>query len=103
MATTIYTYLHNDDLNGSRIVSMDDSMCKLYSIICDNSDFMKDIELHNKKIPVPSAKVFSELFQRIPVVKDVIGDADSAIPSVIFQPMCHTRRTLQLNLGGCFE
>ena len=24
MATTIYTYLHNDDLNGSRIVSMDD-------------------------------------------------------------------------------
>jgi hypothetical protein len=32
MATTIYTYLHNDDLNGSRIVSMDDSMCKLYDI-----------------------------------------------------------------------
>lgn len=32
MATTIYTYLHNDDLNGSRIVSMDDCMCKLYDI-----------------------------------------------------------------------
>ena len=30
MATTIYTYLHNDDLSGSRIVSMDDCMCKLY-------------------------------------------------------------------------
>lgn len=27
MATTIYTYLYNDDLDGSRIVSMDDSMC----------------------------------------------------------------------------
>ena len=32
MATTIYTYLHNDDLNGSRIVSMDDCMCKLYKM-----------------------------------------------------------------------
>lgn len=31
MATTIYTYLHNDDLCGSRIVSMDDCMCKLYN------------------------------------------------------------------------
>lgn len=44
MATTIYTYLHNDDLNGSRIVSMDDCMCKLYNIIRDDSDFMKDFE-----------------------------------------------------------
>lgn len=32
MATTIYTYLYNDDLNGSRIVSMDDCICKLYDI-----------------------------------------------------------------------
>ena len=44
MATTIYTYLHNDDLNGSRIVSMDDCMCKLYNIIRDDSDFLKDFE-----------------------------------------------------------
>lgn len=44
MATTIYTYLHNDDLNGSRIVSMDDCMCKLYNIIRDDSDFMRDFE-----------------------------------------------------------
>lgn len=44
MATTIYTYLHNDDLNGSRIVSMDDCMCKLYNIMRDDSDFMKDFE-----------------------------------------------------------
>lgn len=44
MATTIYTYLHNDDLNGSRIVSMDDCMCKLYNIIRDDSEFMKDFE-----------------------------------------------------------
>lgn len=44
MATTIYTYLHNDDLNGSRIVSMDDCMCKLYDIMRDDADFMKDFE-----------------------------------------------------------
>ena len=44
MATTIYTYLHNDNLNGSRIVSMDDCMCKLYNIIRDDSVFMKDFE-----------------------------------------------------------
>lgn len=40
MATTIYTYLHNDDLNGSRIVSMDDCMCKLYDVRRDDSDFL---------------------------------------------------------------
>lgn len=44
MATTIYTYLHHDDLNGSRIVSMDDCMCKLYNIMRDDSEFMKDFE-----------------------------------------------------------
>lgn len=44
MATTIYTYLHNDDLNGSRIVSMDDCMCKLYNIMRDDANFMKDFE-----------------------------------------------------------
>lgn len=42
MATTIYTYLHSDDLNGSRIVSMDDCMCKLYDIKRDDSLFLKD-------------------------------------------------------------
>ena len=43
MATTIYTYLHNDDLNGSRIVSMDDCMCKLYNIKRDDNEFLKDL------------------------------------------------------------
>ena len=51
MATTIYTYLHNDDLNGSKIVSMDDCMCKLYNIIRDDSEFMKDFE---KDLRVPA-------------------------------------------------
>lgn len=44
MATTIYTYLHHDDLNGSRIVSMDDCMCKLYNVMRDDSEFLKDFE-----------------------------------------------------------
>ena len=49
MATTIYTYLHNDDLNGSRIVSMDDCMCKLYNIKRDDAAFMRDFEDHLQK------------------------------------------------------
>ena len=44
MARTIYTYLHNDDLSGSRIVSMDDCMCKLYNIKRGDSKFLKDFE-----------------------------------------------------------
>lgn len=50
MATTIYTYLHNDDLNGSKIVSMDDCMCKLYDILRNDSDFLKDFE-HDLQSP----------------------------------------------------
>ena len=42
MATTIYTYLHNDDLKGSRIVKMDDCMCMLYDIKREDASFMKD-------------------------------------------------------------
>ena len=45
MATTIYTYLHNDDLSGSRIVSMDESMCKLYNIKRDDTSFLKDFNI----------------------------------------------------------
>lgn len=51
MATTIYTYLHNDDLSGSRIVSMDDCMCKLYNIKRDDSDFLKDF---NEELQKPA-------------------------------------------------
>ena len=49
MATTIYTYLHNDDLSGSRIVSMDDCMCKLYNIKRDDSSFLKDFNAELNK------------------------------------------------------
>ena len=49
MAITIYTYLHNDDLSGSRIVSMDDCMCKLYNIKRDDSSFLKDFNAELNK------------------------------------------------------
>lgn len=42
MARTIYTYLYNDDINGSRIVSMDDCMCKLYNIKRNDNNFIKE-------------------------------------------------------------
>ena len=41
---------------------------------------------HNKIIPIPSAKKLSEFFQGIPVVIDIVCDADSSMQSVIFQP-----------------
>lgn len=41
MAKTIYTYLHNDDLNGSRVVSMDNCFCKLFKIQRADGDFLQ--------------------------------------------------------------
>ena len=59
--------------------------------------------LHNKIIPVPSAKKLSEFIQRIPIVTYVVSDADSSVQLVIFHPASNTRRTLQLNLRISFE
>lgn len=44
MAKTIYTYLHNDDLNGSRIVSMDNCFCKLFKIQRTDGDFLQNFK-----------------------------------------------------------
>lgn len=41
MAKTIYTYLHNDDLSSSRIVSMDNCFCKLYNIQRGDNEFLQ--------------------------------------------------------------
>ena len=40
MAKTIYTYLHNDDLGGSRIVWMENCFCKLFNIQRTDNDFL---------------------------------------------------------------
>lgn len=69
MATTIYTYLHNDDLNGSRIVSMDDCMCKLYNIKRDDSEFLKDF---NEDLQKPALYVLLNKENR----KAYIGETD---------------------------
>lgn len=69
MATTIYTYLHNDDLNGSRIVSMDDCMCKLYNIKRDDSEFLKDF---NDDLRKPALYILLNKDKR----KAYIGETD---------------------------
>ena len=69
MATTIYTYLHNDDLNGSRIVSMDDCMCKLYNIKRDDNEFLKDF---NEDLQNPALYILTNKKSR----KAYIGETD---------------------------
>ena len=69
MATTIYTYLHNDDLSGSRIVSMDDCMCKLYDIRRDDSEFLKDF---NEELQKPALYILVNRNQ----LKSYIGETD---------------------------
>lgn len=69
MATTIYTYLHDDDLNGSRMVSMDDCMCKLYNIKRDDSLFLKDF---NEELQKPALYILLNREKR----KAYIGETD---------------------------
>lgn len=44
MAKTIYTYLHNDDLGGSRVVNMDNCFCKLYKIQRTDGGFLQSFK-----------------------------------------------------------
>lgn len=75
MATTIYTYLHNDDLNGSRMVSMDDCMCKLYDIKRDDSEFLKDF---NEDLQHPALYILINKDLR----KAYIGETDDFIKRI---------------------
>ncbi len=76
MATTIYTYLHNDDLNGSRIVSMDDCMCKLYNIKRDDNDFLKDF---NEDLQNPALYILTNKDSR----KAYIGETDDFTKRIV--------------------
>ena len=69
MATTIYTYLHDDDLNGSRMVSIDNCMCKLYNIKRDDSLFLKDF---NEELQEPALYILLNRETR----KAYIGETD---------------------------
>lgn len=75
MATTIYTYLHNDDLKGSRIVSMDDCMCMLYNIKRDDSSFMKDF---NENLQKPALYILLNKESR----KAYIGETDDFVKRI---------------------
>lgn len=76
MATTIYTYLHNDDLNGSRIVSMDDCMCKLYNIKRDDNEFLKDF---NENLQNPALYILTNKNSR----KAYIGETDDFTKRIV--------------------
>lgn len=75
MARTIYTYLHNDDLNGSRYISMDDCMCELYDIKRDDSKFMQDF---NDKLQKPALYILMNAATR----KAYIGETDDFIKRI---------------------
>ncbi len=76
MATTIYTYLHNDDLNGSRIVSMDDCMCKLYNIKREDNDFLKDFK---DDLQTPALYILVNKSTR----KAYVGETDDFIKRIV--------------------
>ena len=76
MATTIYTYLHNDDLNGSRIVSMDDCMCKLYNIKREDNDFLKDF---NDDLQTPALYILINKSTR----KAYVGETDDFTKRIV--------------------
>lgn len=44
MAKTIYTYLHDDNLSGSKRVTMDNCSCVLYGIQRTDNDFLNDFK-----------------------------------------------------------
>ena len=69
MATTIYTYLHHDDLKGSRIVRMDDCMCMLYNIKRNDATFLRDF---NEDLQKPALYILLNKEAR----KAYIGETD---------------------------
>lgn len=75
MATTIYTYFHNDDLNGSRMVSMDDCMCVLYNILRNDNSFVKEF---NETLKKPALYILLNRQTR----KAYIGETDDFVKRI---------------------
>lgn len=67
--------MHNDDLNSSRIVSMDDCMCKLYNIKRDDSEFLKDF---NEELQKPALYILLNKNER----KAYIGETDDFVKRI---------------------
>ena len=70
MPKTIYTYLYNDDLNGSRIVYMDNCFCKLFKIQRTDGDFLQNFK---EELQRPALYVLLSRKKR----KAYIGETDS--------------------------
>lgn len=75
MARTIYTYLHDDNLIGSRIVSMDDCMCELCSIKREDTKFLHDF---NDKLQKPALYILVNKEKR----EAYIGETDDFIKRI---------------------
>lgn len=59
--------------------------------------------LHNEEVPNAVAVPPSEFSQRIPVVGQIVGNSNPAVPLVVFQPAGDTRGRLKFNVGMGFE
>lgn len=70
MPKTIYTYLHNDDLSGSRIVTMDNCFCKLFKIQRKDGDFLQTFK---EELQKPALYILLNREKR----KAYIGETDA--------------------------
>lgn len=75
MAKTIYTYLDNDDLYGSRIVYMDNCFCKLYSIQRVDFEFLQKFK---EELSKPALYI---LFNK-ELEKAYIGETDNFLSRI---------------------
>lgn len=72
MAKTIYTFIPNDDLNGSRIVTMDDCSCKVFKIIRTDSEILKSFR---KNLDTPALYLLINQDEK----KAYVGESDTLL------------------------
>ena len=75
MAKTIYTYLHNDDLYGSRVVYMDNCFCKLYKIQRTDVEFLQKFK---EELSKPALYILSNKDLK----KAYIGETDNFLSRI---------------------
>ena len=75
MAKTIYTYLHNDDLYGSRVVYMDNCFCKLYRIQRTDAEFLQKFK---EELSKPALYILSNKELK----KAYIGETDNFLSRI---------------------
>lgn len=72
MAKTIYTFIPNDDLSGSRIVTMDDCSCKMFKIIRSDSEILKTFR---ENLETPALYILLNKEEK----KAYIGESDTLL------------------------